>query len=121
MGSPENGGLDLISPLGSVMAQARWTRGQARLVSSKGESVYPSIEALTRDMLGESLPVEALFDWLRGQPWPQARSAANAFPAPTGFTQLGWRIDLSRFSQSIIVAERERLPKVTLRARLDMP
>lgn len=120
-GSPQDGGLNLISPLGSMIAQARWSPQQARLVSSKGERIYPNIETLTREMLGESLPVDALFDWLRGQPWPQASSTLNTFPAPSGFTQLGWRIDLSRFSQSIVMAERERAPKVTLRARLDMP
>ncbi len=118
-GSPQDGALDLISPLGSLMARARWSPEQAWLTSSKGERRYPNMASLTRDMLGESLPIAALFDWLRGQPWPVASSEVNNAEAPTGFSQLGWRIDLSRFGQSIIVAERERAPKVTLRARLD--
>jgi outer membrane lipoprotein LolB len=120
-GSAQKGSLNLISPLGSVMAQARWSPEQALLITSKGQHRYPDMVDLTRDLLGESLPVEALFDWLRGQPWAPASSTASAAPAPSGFTQLGWRIDISRLAQSIIVAERERAPKVTLRARLDKP
>lgn len=120
-GSPQDGSLDLISPLGSVMARARWSPQQASLSSSRGERRYADLASLTRDMLGESLPVDALFDWLRGRPWPAASSEATASPAPTGFTQLGWRVDLSRFGQSIVVAERQQAPKVMLRARLDTP
>lgn len=120
-GSPQDGSLDLISPLGSVMARARWTPQQASLSSSRGDRQFPDLASLTREMLGESLPVDALFDWLRGRPWAAAGSEATTPPAPEGFTQLGWRVDLSRFAQSVIVAERPQAPKVVLRARLDTP
>ncbi len=120
-GTPKDGSLDLVSPLGSVMARARWSPQEASLTSSRGERRYPDLTSLTRDMLGESLPVDALFDWLRGRPWPDAPSEAAPPPQPAGFTQLGWRVDLSRFPQSIIVAERQRAPKVVMRARLDTP
>ena len=120
-GSAQAGSLDLISPLGSIMARAVWSASGANLQSSRGSQRYDDIAGLTRDMLGESLPVETLFDWLRGRPWAGAPSSKNEAPSPEGFSQMGWRVDLSRFEQSVIVAERERAPKVLLRARLDRP
>lgn len=120
-GSAQAGSLDLISPLGSIMARAVWSPEGAHLQSSRGSQRYDDIASLTRDMLGESLPVETLFDWLRGRPWAGATSSKNETPFPEGFSQMGWRVDLSRFAQSVIVAERERAPKVLLRARLDRP
>lgn len=120
-GSAREGSLDLISPLGSIIARAVWSPEGAVLQSNKGRQRYDDIASLTRDMLGESLPVGTLFDWLRGRPWAGAPSEPNQAPWPEGFTQMGWRVDLSRLSQGVVVAERERAPKVTLRARLDQP
>lgn len=120
-GSAQAGSLDLISPLGSIMARAVWSPTGVHLQSSRGSQRYADIASLTRDMLGESLPVETLFDWLRGRPWAGAPSTQNAAPFPEGFSQMGWRVDLSGFAQAVIVAERERAPKVLLRARLDRP
>jgi outer membrane lipoprotein LolB len=120
-GSAQAGSLDLISPLGSIMARAVWSPQGAYLQSSRGSQRYDGIASLTRDMLGESLPVETLFDWLRGRPWAGAPSSKNEAPSPEGFSQMGWQVDLSRFTQAVIVAERERAPKVLLRARLDRP
>lgn len=120
-GSAQAGSLDLISPLGSIMAQAVWSPDGATLQSNRGRERYEDMDSLTRDMLGESLPVGALFDWLRGRPWGGAPSQPNKAPSPEGFTQMGWQVDLSRFAQAVVLAERERAPKVTLRARLDRP
>lgn len=120
-GSAQAGSLDLISPLGSIMAQAVWSPDGATLQSNRGRELYEDMDSLTRDMLGESLPVGALFDWLRGRPWGGAPSQPNKAPSPEGFTQMGWQVDLSRFAQAVVLAERERAPKVTLRARLDRP
>jgi len=36
---------------------------------------FASLDELTREALGESVPIEAWFDWLRGRPWPGAPSA----------------------------------------------
>lgn len=120
-GSPSAGRLDLNSPLGSVMAQARWSPGRAVLVTPEGERSYADLDGLTRDMLGESVPVAALFDWLQGRPWPGAASVANEAPAGPGFHQLGWNVDLSRFDEAWVMARREQPPAVTVRARLDRP
>ena len=118
-GTPENGQLDLSSPLGQVMAQARWSGRRAWLTTSQGEIAYPDLDALTQEMLGESLPVAALFDWLRGRPWSGAPSQPNEAPANPGFRQLGWSVDLARFPDGLISAQRAQAPAVIVRARVD--
>ena len=120
-GGPAAGRLSLSSPLGSVLAQARWSPGSVVLATPQGETTFPDLNALTREVLGESLPVAALFDWLHGRPWPDAPSTANVAPAVAGFEQLGWAVDLARFDEAWVVARRERVPVVTVRARMDRP
>ena len=120
-GSAETGSLNLATPLGSVLAQARWSPESVVLATPQGESRFADLDALTREVLGEPLPVAALFDWLRGRPWPGAASRATAAPDEPGFEQLGWVVSLARFSEAWVVARRERAPVVTVRAKLDAP
>lgn len=115
-GNAQAGRLDLATPLGSVVAQARWAPGSVMLVTPQGERRFADLDALTQEILGESVPVAALFDWLRGRPWPGAASAATP---DQGFTQLGWAVSLARFDEGWVVAIRERSPAVTVRAKLD--
>jgi outer membrane lipoprotein LolB len=116
-GSPEAGQLDLSTPLGSLMARARWSPGEVVLATPKEEKSYADLDALTRDVLGESLPVPALFDWLLGRPWPGAPSQPRS--DPPGFEQLGWAVSLAQFDRGTIEAQRRQDPPVTVRARLD--
>ena len=120
-GSPQAGRLNLSTPLGSVVAQARWAPGAVVLATPQGERSFGDLDELTREMLGESVPVAALFDWLHGRPWPGAASSASVAPAEPGFAQLGWAVSLTRFDEGWIVARRERAPAVTVRAKLDRP
>lgn len=120
-GAPAAGQLSLSTPLGTMMARARWTPERAWLTTSNGESSFNDLDALTREMLGESLPVAALFDWLRGRPWPGAPSRVRPVGGTPGFQQLGWTIDLARFEEGWVVAEREQVPRVSVRARIDPP
>lgn len=114
-GHAEQGGLDLSTPLGTVLATARWAPGEALLTLPQGQQRHSDLDALTRALLGEALPVTALFDWLRGRPWPGAPAETTA----TGFTQIGWAVDLSRFDAAWVHLHRSAAPEVTLRARLD--
>ena len=120
-GDAGRGRLDLSSPLGSVLAQARWAPGSVVLATPQGDTRYEDLDALTSAVLGESLPVAALFDWLRGRPWPGAASTPSVAPAEPGFAQLGWVVSLARFDDAQVAARRERAPVVTVRAQLDRP
>lgn len=115
-GTAEQGALDLTTPLGTVLAQAQWSPRTVTLKSSDGEQRFADLDALTQRVLGESIPVAALFDWLQGRPWPGARAQAT----DAGFDQLGWQVDLSQFkADAWVVARRPSAPAVTVRAKLD--
>lgn len=119
LGSARAGELNLSTPLGSVLAQARWSTGSVVLTTPRGERAFDDLDQLTREVLGESVPVAALFDWLRGRPWPGAGSEPRREPAAPGFVQLGWAVDLVRFDQGWVTATRQQAPSVTVRAKLD--
>jgi outer membrane lipoprotein LolB len=118
-GTAEIGRLNLTTPLGSTVAQARWAPGAVVLSTPQGERRFADLDELTREVLGESVPLAALFDWLRGRPWAGAASTPDGTAA--GFAQLGWVVDLARFADGWVVARRDRAPQVTVRARLDRP
>ncbi|HEY1392280.1 MAG TPA: outer membrane lipoprotein LolB [Methylibium sp.] len=114
-GGPALGQLSLTSPLGTRVAEARWAPGSAVLANSDGKRVYADLQDLSRDALGESVPLVALFDWLQGRPW----SGAPAEAREGGFEQLGWRIDLQRQAEGLIVVTRSVPTLVSLRVKLD--
>lgn len=118
-GTPERGRLDMNTPLGSTVARARWSPEAVVVDTPQGQSRHASLEDMTRAVLGEALPVPALFDWLRGRPWPGAYSTASIEPEPAGFSQLGWQVDLSHFNEARLIARRAAPPTVTVRVKLD--
>lgn len=120
-GGPNAGRLDLSTPLGSVLAQARWSQTRVVLATPRGETDFADLDALTREVLGESLPVAALFDWLRGRPWTGAPSTPIAAGSGAGFEQLGWSVSLARFDEALVSARRDSPPPVTVRIKLDRP
>jgi len=116
-GNSRSGVLGLSTPIGSVLAQARWSPGSVTLATPQGTRDFPDLDSLTREVLGESVPVEAWFDWLRGRPWPAAPSTASG---DGSFAQLGWTVDLARLADGRVSALREQPPpKVTVRIQLD--
>ena len=117
-GNAREGALDLNTPLGTTIARARWAPSGVALMTSDGEQRFADLDGLSRESLGEAVPLAALFDWLRGRPWAGAASTP-ATPPSAGFSQLGWTVDLARFDEGWIAATRARAPAVNLRARLD--
>ena len=111
-GGPQAGRLELTSPLGALVARAEWRPGLVSLQTPGDERRFDDLDALTRELLGEPVPVAALFDWLQARPWP----AAPHEKTTAGFEQLGWRIEPKL---PALVATRLAEPVVTLRARLD--
>lgn len=117
-GDAQLGELSLSGPLGNTLAQARWqASGGAELLTRDGTRRFESLDAMSQQMLGQPLPLVALVDWLRGRPWTGARSYAN----DAGFEQLGWQVDLSRYAEGTLVAQRREPPALTVRVRLDRP
>jgi len=119
-GGAERGELRLSTVLGPQIASARWTPGEARLTSSDGERLFAGLDELSREVLGESLPLQALPDWLRGRPWP----ATPARQDGSTFEQLGWHVDLARLAEGFVTATRAAAgtaPAVSLRVRLETP
>lgn len=114
-GSDERGELRLVSPLGTLLATAVWSPGEARLVTSQGESRFGDLDELARAALGETLPLRALPDWLLGRPWMGAASRALA----DGFEQLGWQVALARLPEGQLDVRRDAPPVVTVRVLLD--
>lgn len=117
-GTSENGELRLTSPLGTLIAAARWSGQRAVLQTSDSEREFPDLDALSREALGEPLPLRALPDWIAGRPWP---GAAVDRRGDGGFEQLGWTIDLARYTQGSLTATRPAPPAVTLRVRIERP
>lgn len=117
VGTAERGRLGLSTPLGQQVAQAEWSPRQVSLRSREGERLYPDLDSMAADALGQPIPFSALFDWLRGRPWPGAASA----PAPGGFEQLGWTVDVSHQAEGAVQARRLAAPVVTVQVRLDLP
>lgn len=120
-GNSQSGRLKLSTSLGTVLAQARWAPGTVVLATPQGDRAFPDMDALTLEVLGESLPVAALFDWLRGRPWSGAASTPTVAPAEPGFEQMGWAVSLAHFDEAWVAARRESAPVVTVRAKLDRP
>lgn len=120
IGNPRQGRLVLSGPLGTTAAQAEWSPGETWLAADGSRTRYDDLDALAVATLGEPIPILALFDWLRGQAWGGASSSPRADGSP-GFVQLGWHVDLSRWAEGWIEAQREAPPVVTVRARVERP
>lgn len=117
MGDAAVGQLELSTPTGSLLARVRWTPTSVSLEQPKEERSYDNLDALTLELLGESVPVAALFDWLAGRPWAGAGSTPLGAPL-TGFAQLGWRVETDRLGDGILVASQLGGRAATLRVRL---
>ncbi|MGC8807506.1 MAG: outer membrane lipoprotein LolB [Thiomonas sp.] len=85
----DSGEFEVFSPLGQMLARARWSPGQASLNDGRQTQTYASFDAMTRAALGVALPQAALQDWVRGRP-------ASGLPvqqlADGRFEQLGWQV-----------------------------
>lgn len=116
-GNAERGTLLLSGPLGAAAARASWAPGGATLRTGDGEQAFATLDALAERALGETFPIAALFDWLRGRPWPGAAAQARDDGA-AGFMQLGWQVSLARLADGWVEARRAGPPGISVRVRL---
>jgi outer membrane lipoprotein LolB len=99
-GTPAAGELQLSTPLGSTVAEVRWSAQGAELRQGQEVKRRASLDELTTELSGTALPVGALFGWLRGE---------HVDPP-------GWIADLSMHSEGRITARRTSpLPGAELR------
>lgn len=117
-GNGEAGRLTLSTSIGTQIALARWVPGRVWLVNTDGTREFRSVDELSRETLGEDIPLVAFFDWLAGRPWPGSQSEPMA-DGTRGFRQLGWEVRLDRRADGLLVAQRNEPTPVTLRAKLD--
>jgi len=103
-GSPEQGELTFFTPLGSAAARIRWTATEAELQSQGQTRRFGDLQHLFSQTTGATLPIDALFQWLRGQAHDTA----------------GWQVDVSHHAEGKISAVQETPETVTeLRLLLD--
>lgn len=100
-GSASTGELQLSSPLGNTLAWVVWSAQGAELRQGNQVTTRNSLDELTTELTGTSLPVAALFGWLQGQASEDAH---------------GWQVDLSRQPEGRITSRRTApLPAAELR------
>lgn len=103
-GSVQAGHMELTTSLGTTVARMQWDADGAQLQASGTTRAYPTLAELTLATMGAELPVDALFQWLRGQ----------------AATSAGWQADLSQWSAGRINAQRQSPePRVDLKILLD--
>ena len=89
-GDAQAGELRLSSPFGQLLALAQWREGHAMLQRGEQQQTYPDLDTLTTELVGATVPVTALFDWLRGR-------ATEAD---------GWQVDLADLAAGRLRAQR---------------
>lgn len=107
-GNTDTGQLDLMTLMGSQMAQVNWQPGEALLVNDKGRERYDNIDSLSAAALGEPLPLRQLVHWMQGHPDPELPSAPG--PEAGTFVQQGWLIDARELPIKKLNARREATP-----------
>jgi outer membrane lipoprotein LolB len=121
------GQLVVTSPIGTTVARARWGdvydgRPSDIVLEAQGHTLrFNDFEAMTEAALGDAVPLEALFDWLGGRPWPGSPATVDA--SPGSFDQLGWHVDRSRLAgDGLLSADRPAPPQaIHVRVKLDLP
>lgn len=130
-GQPDAGRLDLMTPLGSQIAQVGWNPAGAWLrraggtISSDaapesrfgsnlsaapspddGLERFESIGALSERVLGEAIPLQTLVHWMQGRadPLRPSTAAPDAGLAAGTFTQDGWLIDTREWPRRLLAS-----------------
>lgn len=103
-GSDKAGQMALMTPLGSQMARVEWQADGVWLDDGRQRQPFPSLEALSERLFGETLPLQALPWWMQGVPAPDLPHQPISDGA--AFEQVGWRIGRPDPAAGRIVAER---------------
>ena len=122
-GNDGAGELLLQTLIGTTVAQARWNAQGAEITTPQGTRQGSNLDEVAQSLLGEPLPLAALLNWLRAQPW----SGAPHESLSEGFRQLGWEIGLAAYGEGVVTAYRPagtgqiKDAEILVRARMDRP
>jgi outer membrane lipoprotein LolB len=106
--------LELVSPLGQVLAQLSRDGDGARLVSGDGETRAGDLDTLGAQVFGEDVPLSSVARWVLARP----ASADTAMERdkrgrPAAWVETGWSVRVARYEDErdqamprLIVAER---------------
>lgn len=96
--------IELWGPLGQGRTRLTGDAETLTVTDASGVTLAgESPEALMQEHLGWSAPVNVLQYWIRGRPAPGRQATAldrDADGHLTGFNQLGWAVELSRWQES---------------------
>ena len=121
--------LDLTNPFGSVLARVQVSLEGSVLTRANGEVIRAATpDALLQRVLGQTMPVQGLRDWLRSQRVPgpamtvQDRDEQGRIVV---FEQGGWTVRLSRFDalgpKMLVMTRQEGSKNISLRLVVDAP
>lgn len=120
--------LDLTNPLGSTLARIVVEPRRAVLEQADGTTESaPDADALLEQVVGASLPVANLREWMQGRAGPGEVSELqnDAQGRPESFVQQGWNIRLSRYDAlgpGLLRVDRSDGPRrISVRLALDTP
>jgi outer membrane lipoprotein LolB len=119
--APATDELWFYSPVGSAVAHLRQDGEGAWLMTAEGrEHRANDLRALTSEVLGWDLPIEALAFWVRGIPWPGADAQSlqrDELGRLKRLEQVGWRVSYLAWGASGLPAKLD-LSGERLRLRL---
>jgi len=100
---PQRTDVALLSPIGSTIATVVVTPREAVLTESgKAPHSAPDIDTLSARILGWSLPVAGLRDWLQGYATAADGSRFTASPAQNAVTTAdGWRLSFVSWQDGV--------------------
>lgn len=95
--------IGLFSPLGGQVATINTSTAGVELIASDGKSYYATDAAtLTQQILGWSLPMQGLPDWVLGRPaaGPVTHAQWDAAGRLTRLKQDGWDIEYPQYAEA---------------------
>lgn len=123
--------LDLTNPFGSVLARVVVDRNGATLTRSNGEVLQAATpDALVELVLGQSVPVQGLRDWLRLSMNEQSLAAMSQISRDSegrvqSFEHHGWRVQRSRFDALgpllLVMNRQDQSKTISIRLVIDNP
>ncbi len=111
----DQGRFELLSPLGQMLARARWSAHAASLDDGRRVRDFASFETMAQAVLGLALPRVALQDWVRGA--PAADLPYRTLP-DGGFEQLGWAVQVRREGTAVHLLRAQRIDGAPARISL---